>query len=130
MNPQEPFRKDQSQISDLRTRAADLVPLEDDESGQAQEQKARIAGWKKWLAIEDFQYIARVVERPIVVITNVDNVWNYHAFGTDGNHDTGVINGQMDAEAILDANEGGLFVYHESKDGDAPVRHFQALVHT
>ncbi|MDR0393328.1 MAG: hypothetical protein LBH52_03825 [Puniceicoccales bacterium] len=125
---------DSGTILDLRTRAADLVPSEDDglDLSLVQAQKTRIAGWKKWLAIEDFQYIAQVIERPIVVITDVDNVWNYYRFEVGRPGANGSIpGGLMGAEAILDqyvqANDEPLFVYHQSK-GDG-IRHFQALVH-
>ncbi|MDR0647212.1 MAG: hypothetical protein LBF43_02115 [Puniceicoccales bacterium] len=135
LNPEQFFAEDpHDHILRLRHDAAELVPLEDDGSGLMQEQKTRIASGKRWLAIEDFQYIARVIERPILVITNVDGSWNWHRFELEGEGESGsgiIPDGRAGVEAILDANfednPGRLFVYHESR-GDV-IRHFQAIVH-
>ncbi|MDR2396794.1 MAG: hypothetical protein LBD69_03010 [Puniceicoccales bacterium] len=134
LNPQISSHDLHQQILDLRCIAATLVPSEDADTSLVQEQTIRIGGWKKWLAIEDFQYIAQAVKRPIVVITNVDNVWNYYRFEVGGPGDNGAIDdGQSGAEVILDcyfdANKGCLFVYYESTNGDISKRHFNAIVH-
>ncbi|MDR0755956.1 MAG: hypothetical protein LBE99_03535 [Puniceicoccales bacterium] len=133
LNPQISPHDLHQQISELREVAAACVPLEDDGSGLVQEQKTRIAGWKKWLAIEDFQYIAQAVGQPIVVITNVGDVWNYYRFTTEGSNHGAIPEKQSGVETILDeslnARPECLFVYYESNDGLNPTRHFQAIVH-
>jgi hypothetical protein len=132
LNPQT-FSQGYPDILRLRQGAAGFVPQEDADLELirlVQEQKARIAGWKKWLAIEDFHYIAQAIGRPILVITNVNGAWNYHRFalGRPG-ESAAILGGPSGAEAILDDNLNCLFVYHESKDGGDARRHFQAIVH-
>jgi hypothetical protein len=114
-------------ICALRQAAAALEPPEGAEPTLVEEQRRRIA--RGWLAIEDFHYIAQAIGRPILVITNVNGVWNYYRFEVNGAGTNGAIpGGQPGAKAILDDNPNCLFVYHESKDGGDATRHFQAIV--